>query len=152
MLIAANSGEDAEAITRAVGRSHPEIAVEFVPSGADVMPRLSDPAAPGPSLLLLDVTMRGETGTSVLRAVRAVPESVGMTIIVLASSTSPADIEAWYASGADSCIYKPANVALLQTVVRGALDYWQAERIADSTSLRAPGEGDVQARTRVDEA
>jgi CheY-like chemotaxis protein len=126
ILVVEDSDSDVEAIGRAIGRSHPDIRLEFVRDGAGVLPRLTDPAAALPDLILLDLNMPGESGITVLTNVRAVPALAGVTIVVFTSSAEQAEAEACYAAGADSYIYKPINFALFQTVLRGAIDYWRS--------------------------
>lgn len=135
ILVVEDSDEDVEAIERAIGRSHPDMRLEFVRRGAAVLPRLTDPTAPLPNLLLLDLNMPGESGLTVLTGVRAVPAFDAITIVVFTSSTAPAEADSCYAAGADSYIHKPINFALFQTVLRSTLDYWR------SRSASAPGAG-----------
>jgi CheY-like chemotaxis protein len=125
ILVVEDSDNDVEAIGRAIGRSHPGIRLEFVRHGVAVLPRLTDPAAPVPDLVLLDLNMPGDSGLAVLPRIRAVPALDGVTIVVFTSSAEQAEAEACYAAGADSYIYKPLNFALFQTVLRGAIDYWR---------------------------
>jgi CheY-like chemotaxis protein len=128
VLVVEDSDEDVEAISRAIGRSHPDMRLEFVRSGAEVLPRLADPAARRPDLMLLDLNLPGESGHDVLRDIRRQAAYDGMTIIVFTSSTTPSEVDECLAMGADSYVYKPVNFALFQTVLRGALDYWRGQR------------------------
>ncbi|GAA3001674.1 response regulator [Actinokineospora diospyrosa] len=126
VLVVEDSEVDREAIDRALSRSHPELLLEFLPNGNAVLERLRDPTRPRPALMFLDLSMPGVDGYGVLSAVRADPDFAALTIIVLTSSTTSADIERCYAAGADSYIYKPVNFALFRTVLQGAVDYWHS--------------------------
>ena len=62
VLVVEDTDEDVEAIGRAIGRSHPELDLEFLRSGAEALPRLRAAGARLPRLLLLDLSMPGESG------------------------------------------------------------------------------------------
>ncbi|WP_433719508.1 response regulator [Actinoplanes sp. CA-051413] len=139
ILVVEDSDEDVEAIERAVGRSHPDVRLEFVRRGDAVLPRLADPAVPLPDLLLLDLNMPGESGLTILIGVRAVPAYRAITVVVFTSSTDSAEADRCYAAGADSYVYKPINFALFQTVLRGTIDYWRSR----TTSALYEGSGEA---------
>ncbi|MFG3103625.1 response regulator [Streptomyces sp. NPDC048182] len=123
VLVVEDSQEDAEAIERALGRSHPQLRLEFLDRGDGLVDRLlGEDEVPG--IVLLDLNMPGVGGHAVLRAIRARPELAEITVVVFTSSTAPPEVDACYAAGADSYIYKPLNFHLFRTVLKGALDYW----------------------------
>jgi len=126
ILVVEDSDEDVEAISRAIGRSHPAVELEFLRSGAEVLPRLTGPAAVRPALVLLDLNMPGESGLDVIKQVRAEATLSGLTLVVFTSSEDQAEADACYAAGADSYIYKPINFALFRTVLQQTLDYWSS--------------------------
>ncbi|MFJ9621037.1 response regulator [Streptomyces sp. NPDC101181] len=128
ILVVEDSEEDTEAIQRALSRSHPSLHVEFAPRSDAVIPRLLDPAAARPDLVLLDLNMPGVNGLTLLSSLRRHPELASLTVVMFTSSTSSAEEDACYAAGADSYIYKPVNFELFQTVLRGAVDYWISQR------------------------
>ena len=121
IFVVEDSDTDVEAIGRALGRSHPDLPVEFFRSGAEAVARL---AGTRPRLMLLDLNMPGESGLDVIRPVRADPALAGLTLVVFTSSEEPAEADACYAAGADSYIYKPLNFGLFQSVLSRTLDYW----------------------------
>jgi CheY-like chemotaxis protein len=139
VLVVEDSDSDVEAIGRAISRSHPDIRLEFVRRGTEVLPRLTDPAAALPDLILLDLNLPGDSGLTVLTAVRAVPAFDTVTIVVFTSSAEQVEAEACYAAGANSYIYKPINFALFQTVLRGAIDYWRTRWAAPGAPPAPPG-------------
>ncbi|MFD5680507.1 response regulator [Streptomyces bacillaris] len=130
ILVVEDSEEDTEAIQRALSRSHPSLGVEFAPRSDTVVPRLLDPAARTPDLVLLDLNMPGTNGLTLLSNLRAHAALATLTVVVFTSSTSSAEEDACYAAGADSYIYKPVNFELFQTVLRGAVDFWMAQKKA----------------------
>ncbi|MFJ4715183.1 response regulator [Streptomyces sp. NPDC088785] len=123
ILVVEDSQEDAEAIERALARSHPQLRLEFLDRGDGLVDRLLA-ADDVPGILLLDLNMPGVSGHAVLRALRARPELAEITVVVFTSSTAPPEVDACYAAGADSYIYKPLNFHLFRTVLKGAIDYW----------------------------
>ncbi|MBP2472159.1 CheY-like chemotaxis protein [Crossiella equi] len=132
LLVVEDSEEDREAIKRALSRSHPELALEFLADGDAVRGRLLDPARPRPSLVLLDLNMPGVDGYRVLADLRAAPELDPLVVVVFTSSTTSADVDRCYAGGADSYVYKPVNFALFRTVLQGTIDYWRTNGYARS--------------------
>ncbi|MFC0006537.1 response regulator [Micromonospora siamensis] len=148
MLVVEDSDEDVEAITRAVGRSHPEVVLEVLRSGAEVLPRLTDPRAPRPGLVLLDLNLPGDDGHRVLADIRRRPEFAELRVVVFTSSTAPDEVAACYAAGADSYLYKPVSFALFQSVLRGALDYWRGSSSAagrvNRTDVPPSGPSEIQ--------
>lgn len=143
ILVVEDSAEDAEAIERALNRTHPDLRLEFTDHGEGIAERLLD-AAELPGLVLLDFNMPGLSGHAVLSAIRSHPQLAEVTLIVFTSSTSPAEVDACYAAGADSYIYKPVNFALFRTVLKGAIDYWQQTKGQAEPDVSAPGSPSVK--------
>ncbi|MCK1795634.1 response regulator [Streptomyces sp. XM4193] len=129
VLVVEDSPEDAEAIERALRHTHPDLRPEFTTRGEGVVDLLLEREVL-PGLVLLDLNMPGMSGHAVLAALRARTEFADVTVVVFTSSTSPAEVDACYAAGADSYVYKPVNFTLFRTVLKGAVDYWQDSRAA----------------------
>ncbi|GGS17025.1 response regulator [Streptomyces griseoviridis] len=126
VLVVEDSPEDTEAIERALRQTHPDLRTEFVARGDGLVETLlAREELPG--LILLDLNMPGVGGHALLAAIRARPELRDVTVVVFTSSTSPHEVEASYAAGADSYIYKPVNFRLFRTVLKGAVDYWRQQ-------------------------
>ncbi|WP_411079730.1 response regulator [Streptomyces sp. cmx-18-6] len=138
ILVVEDSEEDTEAIQRALSRSHPTLDVEFAPRSDVVVPRLLDPAARTPDLVLLDLNMPGMSGLSLLAELRGHEVCASLTVVVFTSSTSSAEEDACYAAGADSYIYKPVNFELFQTVLQGAVDFWMAQKAGAGRAPERP--------------
>ncbi|MBW5252144.1 response regulator [Streptomyces poriferorum] len=119
-----DSAEDAEAIARALRRTHPGLALDFTDRGTGFVERLLG-AARRPGLVLLDLKLPGPSGADVLRSIRSRPELDGVAVVAFTSSTGPDEVDTTYAAGADSYIYKPVNFELFRAVLKGAVDYWQ---------------------------
>ena len=137
ILVVEDSPEDAKAIERALSRTHPGVRLDFTTRGDSLAERLMG-THPPPGLLLLDLCLPGPGGLAALAAIRARPELRDITVVVFAASTAPTEVDACYAAGADSYIYKPVNFGLFREVLKGAVDYWQDIKRQDSLE---PGTG-----------
>ena len=147
VLVVEDSDEDVEAIARAIGRSHPDVRLEFLRSGAEVLPRLTAAGARRPWLVLLDLNMPGEGGLDVIRHVRGTGTFAELTLVVFTSSESEAEADACYAAGADSYIYKPINFELFQSVLSQTLNYWRSRSPAPKVAqIVVPPPGDSAAQ------
>ncbi|WP_424210626.1 response regulator [Streptomyces sp. BI20] len=135
LLVVEDSAEDTEAIARALAATHPRLEVEFADRTDGLLERLTA-AERLPGMMLLDLNMPGTGGHRLLRGLRAVPALRELIVVVFTSSTSAAEVDASYAAGADSHIYKPINFDLFRTVLQGAVDYWQP-RIGESSEGRS---------------
>lgn len=82
-------------------------------SGAEGLRRMEDFA---PDLVLLDVMMPGMDGFSVLRALRARPESVAVPVVFLTARTQEGS--EYLALGADGVIAKPFDPSRFVEQVR----------------------------------
>ena len=148
ILVVEDSDEDVEAISRAISRSHPGKRLEFLRSGAEVLPRLVAPGADRPRIMLLDLNMPGESGLQVLHRVRADSSLRDLIVVMFTSSEDQAEAEACYTAGADSYILKPINFALFQTVLRQTLDYWRSRDSSGSVARTVtPPSGESSTQT-----
>jgi CheY-like chemotaxis protein len=80
--------------------------------------------APRPALVLMDVKLPKENGLSVLKKIKARPESRGIPVVMLSSSSSPVDIQSAFAEGANSYVIKPSKYNELMDQVERLLHYW----------------------------
>ena len=62
-----------------------------------------------PALILLDLNLPKLDGREVLQAIRADPATRQLPVVALSSSGEPVDIDASFASGADSYLQKPVD-------------------------------------------
>lgn len=148
ILVVEDSDSDVEAIERAISRTHPDVRLEFLRSGTDVLPRLTAPGSALPGLILLDLNMPGDGGLETIRRIRLHPEFGEVSIVVFTSSEDQAEADACHAAGADSYIYKPVNFALFQTVLRQTLNYWRSRSSSGKVAhIVVPPPGDSSAHT-----
>lgn len=101
-------------------------------------------------LLILDLNLPYEDGTSIARRMRAAFPAMG--IVMLTARARPSDRTAGYASGADVYLTKPTNVEELESVVQNLARRLLPQQGAESTlildmtanCLRLQGGGIVQ--------
>jgi two-component system response regulator len=77
-----------------------------------------------PALVLIDLNLPKLDGREVMRAIRANPATRSLPIVALSSSGQPADIDASFASGADSYLQKPVDFARFIEDVRRLRAQW----------------------------
>lgn len=79
---------------------------------------------PRPSLVLLDLNMPGMDGFDVLREIKGDPQLRDIPVVVLTTSSAPADVERSYKLGANSFITKPSGLKAYEALVASLDKYW----------------------------
>jgi CheY-like chemotaxis protein len=74
-----------------------------------------------PRLLVLDGTMPGLDGLAVCRHLRASAIGRDLLVLIVSGDSTPEDVAAGYAAGADDFLPKPFTCAQLATRVQGLL-------------------------------
>jgi two-component system response regulator len=77
-----------------------------------------------PALVLIDLNLPKLDGREVMRAIRADAATRHLPIVALSSSGQPADIDASFASGADSYLQKPVDFVRFIEDVRRLRAQW----------------------------
>jgi CheY-like chemotaxis protein len=67
---------------------------------------------PCPDLLLLDLHLPGQHGTTLLRRFKAIPRCAGTIVIIVTASVEPTDRMETLALGADAFFQKPSRFAV----------------------------------------
>ncbi len=128
VLLVDDDPADQELVRRAFAQGHFECALEVASDGNEALLRARGEGAfagrPAPSLLLVDLNMPRIDGIDLVRALRRDPRTQGMPIVVLSTSSRPADVKASYAAGASAYIQKPDGFDGVHAVLRRALDFW----------------------------
>lgn len=70
-----------------------------------------------PTIALLDVDMPGRTGLDVVRAIRSHPPTAKAKLVLLTGRSTPEDIAAGHAAGADYYLTKPFSPLQLLNIV-----------------------------------
>lgn len=90
--------------------------------------------APRPDLVLLDVNLPGRNGLDVLREIKGDPALRTITVVVLTTSDSIADVNEAYNLNANCYVVKPVDLGLFTEAVRGIEEFWLR-------TAMLPGEG-----------
>jgi two-component system response regulator len=77
-----------------------------------------------PKLILLDLKMPKVSGTEVLRAVKADPNTKSIPVVVLTSSKEDPDVKECYALGVNSYIVKPVGFENFTDSIAEMGEYW----------------------------
>jgi CheY-like chemotaxis protein len=81
------------------------------------------PAA-SPSLILLDLQLRGQDGCDFLKRLRADARFAAIPVVVFTTSDDPTDLARCYASGANGYVVKPGTFEQLVQCVGDIGRYW----------------------------
>jgi two-component system, chemotaxis family, response regulator Rcp1 len=87
---------------------------------------------PKPDLILLDVNMPGASGLEILSEIKNDPELGAIPVVMLSSSTSPADVRTSYLSHANGYLQKPSSLQNLMRMVRAIEAFWMEVAILPS--------------------
>jgi CheY-like chemotaxis protein len=79
---------------------------------------------PLPCLVLLDLSLPGESGFAVLEWVRQHPDLRKLPVVVLTGSRMNADLDKAYALGANSYVIKPFQFEDLQALIKSLNAFW----------------------------
>ncbi len=79
---------------------------------------------PRPTVILLDLNLPGTDGREVLQEIKANDELKSIPVIVLTTSTDRRDIDGCYASGANTYIQKPVDMAGFFAAILRLKEYW----------------------------
>jgi CheY-like chemotaxis protein len=80
-------------------------------------------ANPVPQLVLLDLKLPRRSGIEVLAWIRSDAALKELPVIMLTSSSEPADLDRAYALGANSYIVKTVDLASMREIARGIGEY-----------------------------
>jgi CheY-like chemotaxis protein len=75
-------------------------------------------------LVLLDLTLPGETGIEILRRIKSDPALRSIVVLIFTFSLDSAQIVEAYQEGANCCIQKPVDIYELQRIVQAIEDFW----------------------------
>ena len=77
-----------------------------------------------PSLILLDLNLRGQNGCDFLKRLRADPRFAAIPVVVFTTSDDQHDLSRCYASGANGYVVKPGTFAELVHCTADLCRYW----------------------------
>lgn len=131
VLLVEDNPDDIELARLAFAEAGVEHPLEVVRDGAQALDYLFARGAHAgrdrddlPALVLLDLNLPRLDGREVMRAIRAEPRTRALPVVALSSSAQPFDIDASFASGADSYLQKPVDFARFIEDVRRLRARW----------------------------
>jgi CheY-like chemotaxis protein len=100
-----------------------EIELKSLTDGEALMTSLSEVTSepPPPHLIFLDLNMPRKDGFECLAEIKNNPHLKKIPVVVISTSTNPADIDRTYTLGANAYIAKPNKLKDLKKVVESAL-------------------------------
>lgn len=129
VLVVEDCDEDFDTVTEAARRSG--IAQQLVRAvNADEARRCLAAAQPGAfAFVLLDCNLPGEDGLVLLQEARRDPRHAGLPVVVLTTSISPRDRNAFYDAGANAYHAKSVRYDESLVTLERLFDYWLTQVI-----------------------
>lgn len=131
ILVVEDSDEHYESVLRAFGKAGVLSPVRRCADGDDALDYLhrrgayaGAGAAPRPALVLLDLNLPGTDGRDVLAQVKADDELRATPVVVMTTSSNPADVRLCYRLGSCGYVIKPLRFADFLGAVEGLKRYW----------------------------
>lgn len=132
VLIIEDEEHDVDFLKRAFQRAGIVNPIQIAVNGEQAIAYLTGEGAyadrekyPYPRLIISDLKMPQMGGLELLRWIHANPRYRIVPTIVLTSSTSGADVEAAFASGASAYFVKPVGFGDLERLAKVIWDYWR---------------------------
>ena len=122
ILLVEDNQADALLIQEALRQASVHLDVERVPDGEAALRRLRN--GPRPGLVLLDLNLPRMDGRTVLAELKADPDLHTIPVIVLTTSSAPADIAFAYENHANSYVRKPLGLDALVEAAAAIRDFW----------------------------
>ena len=124
ILLVEDSEADAILVKEALSQVSSDHAVETVRDGEDALARLRSSTATRPDLVLLDLNLPRKDGRSVLAEIKSDEALKTIPVIVLTTSSAPADVAYAYLHSANSYVRKPLGLDRLIEAASAIKDFW----------------------------
>jgi two-component system, chemotaxis family, response regulator Rcp1 len=115
--------EDRMMTAEALGESSPSLELRSVATAQEAISMISALGEWRPNLVLLDLSLPGEGGFSVLQFIKGRPHLESIPVIIFSSSKAPADINKAYGMRANCYIPKPADFKGYLAVVASSVEF-----------------------------
>lgn len=123
ILLVEDNQADAILLKEAFKVAAIEAPVDHVTDGEQALAHLRDAEQP-PSLVLLDLNLPRMDGREVLTRVKGDPALREIPVIVLTTSSAPADVALAYDRGANAFVRKPLGMDRLIEAAESIRDFW----------------------------
>ena len=124
ILLVEDSEADAILVQEALGQVSDAHSVEIVTDGERALARLRSTTATRPDLVLLDLNLPRKDGRAVLAEIKSDEALKTIPVIVLTTSSAPADIDFAYTHCANSYVRKPLGLDALVEAAAAIRDFW----------------------------
>ena len=124
ILLVEDSEADAILVQEALSQVSDGHSVETVRDGERALARLRSSTAPRPDLVLLDLNLPRKDGRAVLAEIKADEALRSIPVIVLTTSSAPADVAYAYTHSANSYVRKPLGLDALVEAAAAIRDFW----------------------------
>jgi CheY-like chemotaxis protein len=122
ILLVEDNPADALLIQEALRQVTEGHTVDHATDGVQALARLREGARP--DLVLLDLNLPRKDGREVLAEVKADPDLRDIPVIILTTSSAPADIAFAYKHAANSYVRKPLGMDRLVEAATAIRDFW----------------------------
>ncbi len=118
VLLVEDNDADAMLVREAFLSANPEAKVTTASTATQAYRMLTEWGGPGPSLVLLDLTLPDMSGHELLRQIRSTPKLHLLSIVILTGSSNADDRLLSHELGANAHVVKPMDLhAFSQTIV-----------------------------------
>jgi CheY-like chemotaxis protein len=129
VLLVEDEPGDARLMALALERSGLPLTLHLVDDGIEAIAFLGRRgeayrAKPRPDIILLDLKMPGKNGLDTLKAIKQIRSLRYIPVIVITTSTLPADVTASYQLGAAGYLVKPADLNAFISAIDALCQYW----------------------------
>ena len=124
ILLVEDSEADALLVKEALDQVSDEHSVETVNDGEGALARLRSATATRPDLVLLDLNLPRKDGRTVLAEIKSDETLKSIPVIVLTTSSAPADVAFAYLHSANSYVRKPLGLDALVEAAAAIRDFW----------------------------
>jgi len=130
IYLADDDEDDRILFTEAVEELNLDVSVRTACDGLELLNALKDGSEPVPEMIFLDINMPGKSGFECLKEIRNIfEEPAKMKVIMLSTSSTPANIELSYELGADLYAVKPSNFQALKGLLLNIMSTdWSSAR------------------------
>jgi CheY-like chemotaxis protein len=129
ILVVDDSSADVRLLQEAMAELELPAVLHAVTDGEQALAHLRSSSA-RPDMILLDLNLPRLDGRELLRVIKRDPALLSIPVIILSTSSSPADVRACYALHANAYLVKPLGLDALADLVRAVHTFWlQAARL-----------------------
>jgi two-component system response regulator len=122
IFMADDDFDDQNFLKMAVHKYSPEIKVECVSNGMDLLGLLKTKKEP--DLIILDLNMPQRNGKDILKDIKTNDVLKHIPVIIYTTSTSPDEINTIYDLGANSFLTKPRDFKEISSAMSMICSYW----------------------------